>query len=116
MRNRYATTNTIDTLRQQIYCKKQKPGEYTLRFIDQFVNLVYRLPERISEKQCVQYILRGIRLGIARMARTANIQTVDQLIDYVKLNYGQHDKMESRLVMKPSISQFHPNVNRRRVE
>lgn len=103
-------------MRQQIYSKKQKAGEYTLRFIDQFVNLVYRLPEQVTERQCVHYILNGIRIEIARMARTANIQTIDQLIEYVKLNYGQHDRMESRLAMKPPSNRFHPNLNRPKVE
>lgn len=66
------------------------------------MNLIYRLPERVSERQCVHYILGGIRTEIARMARTANIQSVDDLIEYVKLNYGPNDKLEIR-----SIPRFH---------
>lgn len=96
IRDRFSTTNTIDALRQQIYSKKQMPGEYTLRFIDQFINLIYRLPEEVSEQQCVRYILKGIRTEIARMARTAHIETIADLIKYVKDNYGQDDKFHAK--------------------
>lgn len=96
IRNRLSSANSIETLRQQIYSKKQQSGEYTLRFIDQFVNLIDRLPEAVSERQCVRYILSGIKLDIARMARTANIVSVEDLIDYVKENYGPYDRIEPR--------------------
>lgn len=100
LRGRFASANTIDDIRQQIYSKKQKRNEYTLRFIDQFVVLVNRLPERTSEYQRLKYILSGIRVDIARMARTANIRSVDELIHYVKENFGQYDKLESRFGAK----------------
>lgn len=92
LRARFARSNNIDDIRHQIYTKKQKPNEYTLRFIDQFLNLINRLPETVTEYRCLKYILHGIRPEIARMARTANVQSVDELIDYVKKNYGHQDK------------------------
>lgn len=88
IRSRFSTIDSIDQLRKQIYSKKQRPGEYTLRFIDQFIGLILKLPENISEQRIVNYILSGIRIEIARMARTANISSVDDLISYVKRNYG----------------------------
>lgn len=43
LRARFAQANTTDDIRQQIYSKKQKAGEYTLRYIDQFVNFDYEM-------------------------------------------------------------------------
>lgn len=109
LRSRFASANTVDDIRQEIYSKKQKAGESTLRFIDQFVNLINRLPERTTEYQCVRYILNGIRTEVARMARTANIRSVDELVDYVKTNYGPNDKFESRPNAK-SQQMFHSTM------
>lgn len=113
IRNRFSSTNTVDALRQMIYSKKQKPGEYTLRFVDQFVNLIHRLPEQLSEQQCVNYILGGIRIEIARMARTANIRSIDRLIDFIKQNYGQNDKFEPRSTIPKQYNVVPSNMRHR---
>lgn len=102
----------MEDLRQQVYSKKQKPGEYTLSFIDQFVSLVNRLPEPVSREQCVYYILKGIRVEVARMARTDDIRNVDELITYVKLNYGQNEHLEPRSVEK-QFTNRPPHMNNR---
>lgn len=94
LRDRFSATNNFDVLRQLIYSKTQQSGEFTLRYIDQCVNLIDRLPEAVSEQQRVFYILGGIRPEIGRMARTANVQSVDNLINYIIMNYGQNDKFE----------------------
>lgn len=106
IRNRFSSTNTVDALRQLIYSKKQKPGEYTLRFVDQFMNLINRLPEPVDDRQCVNYILGGIRVEIARMARAANIQNVERLVDFIKQNYGQNDKFEPRFSQTKPFQPF----------
>lgn len=67
-----------------------------MRFIDQFVNLIDQLPEPVTEKQAVEYILKGIRTEIGRLARTAKIATIDELSKFVKSNYGLKDKMHDR--------------------
>lgn len=97
LRGRFSNEDSIDDVWQQIYSKKQKHNEYTLRFIDQFVNLTNRLPDQLEDRVCVKYILNGIRPEIAKMARTAGIRTVEELISYVKENYGQNDRRDSRL-------------------
>lgn len=96
LRDRFSTISNADSLRQQVYSKKQQPGENTMRFIDQFVNLIYQLPEPVTEKQCVEYILKGIRTEVARLARTAKIETKDELLKFVKSNFGLRDKMHDR--------------------
>lgn len=100
LRNRFAYGNTTDAIRQQIYLTKQKPGEKTLDFIDHFINLINRLPERVTEYQRLNYILDGMHSNVSRMARTAGVRSVDELTDYVKRTFGHSDRFEPRFKQK----------------
>lgn len=96
LRDRFSAISNADSLRQQVYSKRQQPGENTMRFIDQFVNLIDQLPETTTEKQSVDYILKVIRTEVARLARTAKVQTLEELSKFVKTNFGLKDKMHDR--------------------
>lgn len=96
LRDRFSTISNVDTLRQQIYSKRQQPGENTMRFIDDFVNLIDQLPEIVTERQAVEYILKGIRTEVARLARTAKVQTTEELSKFIKSNFGLKDRMHDR--------------------
>lgn len=93
LKSRFSTLSGTDAIQQMIYSKKQFHGENTLRFIDQFINLINRLPYEVSEKRCLRWIIKGIRPEIAVMARTKGVETIDELSRYVKKNFGAHDKM-----------------------
>lgn len=97
IRKRFSSTASVDAVWALIFSKKQKPGENTLNFVDQFVNLMNRLPEPLPPKKRVKFILKGIKPEIARMARTAVIQDVRSLIHYISINYGVRDKMSERV-------------------
>lgn len=109
LRSRFGYEESVDRIRQQIYSKKQKPGENTLHFIDQFVNLIHRLPSITTERQCLNYVLEGIRTDIARMARTAGVKSIDELIKYVKETFGRSDKQDSRFPFRPN-NQFNSSM------
>ncbi|RYE21940.1 MAG: hypothetical protein EOP45_08935, partial [Sphingobacteriaceae bacterium] len=106
---RFSWAVDLEDLRYRISTKRQKPGEFTLRFIDQFMVLISRLPGNISDEQAIKYILKGIRTDVARMARAAHIKTVEDLAIFVKENYGQNDKLETSTFSKNFKSVRTPN-------
>lgn len=113
LKKRFASVTGPDAIQQMILQKKQLHGEYTLRFIDQFINLIDKLPYAVSEKRALDWILSGIRHEIAILARTANLRSPDELTSYVKRNFGPHDKYFDRQHrgFNPNSRQFQRNLN-----
>lgn len=113
LKKRFASVTGPDAIQQMILQKKQQHGEYTLRFIDQFINLIDKLPHRVSETRALDWILGGIRPEVAILARTANIRSPYDLSTYVKRNFGTHDKYFDRhhRAFNPNSRQYQRNVN-----
>lgn len=112
LRSRFSKVSGSRAIQQMILQKKQLPGEYTLRFIDQFVNLIDRLPYLVSEQRVLKWILGGIKPEIAILARTAHIKSVDDLSRYVKRNFGPEDRLTERYHRQtPVHSRNHRHVS-----
>lgn len=109
IQNRFAIGDYEDDLHYSVYTKKQQPGESTLSYIDKMLHMMNRIDTRMAEETKLKNILRGIKPNVRLFAQTRAVESVDDLIKFIRYNFSPTDKMYEGKGDKRSFRE--PNKN-----